>query len=505
MTIAIAAPAWAAPARSPWTRHGVALATVGAALLLLFRRDASDLARLWWTSTTFGHCLFIAPVVAWLVRQRRCELARLDPQAWWPGLFLVAAGGFAWLLGEAGGVALARHLGLVLMLQGAVVTLFGPNVARGLLFPLGYALFLVPFGQELEPPLQRATVAITLPLLHIVGVPAQVDGVLIHAGRYWFEVAEACSGSKFVLAMLAFGMLVAGTCFWSWRRRAAFLLACLVVPVLANGVRVFATIWAADLTSLEAAAGFDHIVYGWLFFALVMAAVLALGWRWFDRSPVDPAFDPERLRTPVRRPLDVVAAAVLVFAIAAAFPAWSIAADRAQPGPERIGLPDLPGWRRAPLSRTAPWAPHHPSADHRLFGRYEDGRGHAVDMAVALYLRPEEGREPVAFGVGALGGNDRWVKVADTSPVAGGSAMRIVAPGLVERSVATWYRLGGMTTADPVHVKIETARARLFGGDPRAVALHLSAQGPHAARSIEVFALALRPLGPRLDSLADGR
>lgn len=493
------------PARSAWARRGAALAGVSAALLLLFRRDAADLGRIWWTSTTFGHCLFVGPVVAWLVWRRRRELAALDPVAWWPGLLLVGAGGVAWLLGEAGGVALARHGGLVVTLQGAAVVLLGPNVARGLAFPAAYALFLVPFGQELEPPLQRATVAIAVPLLELVGVPATVDGVLIHAGRYWFEVAEACSGAKFVLAMLAFGALVTGTCFRSWRRRAAFLLACVVLPMLANGVRAFATIWAADLTSLEVAAGADHIVYGWVFFALVMAGVLAGAWRWFDRAPDDPAFDPERLRAPVRRALDLPSAALLVLAVATAAPAWAAWTDRPQPGPARIDLPDVPGWRRTPLSRAAPWEPHHPAADHRLFGRYRDRQGRAVDMGVALYLRPEEGREPVAFGVGALRENDRWVKVADVSPVAGGAALRIVAPGPVERTVATWYRLGGMTTADPFRAKLLTVRARLAGGDRRALALHLSAEGPGAQEAVGAFARALEPLGARLDSIAAGR
>ena len=503
MTLALPRAAVARP--TTWIPHGAALALVSLALLAIFRRDVADLTRLWWTSTTFGHCLFIGPVVAWLVHGRRRELARLHPIAWWPGLLLVAAGGFGWLLGEAGGVALARQLGLLLMLQGAVMALLGHNVARGLLFPLGYSLFLVPFGQELEEPLQRVTVSLVRPMLHLVGVSAQVDGVLIHAGRYWFEVAEACSGAKFLLAMLAFGVLVAGTCFRSWRRRAAWLLLCVVVPVLANGVRAFATIWAANLTSVEAATGFDHIVYGWVFFALVMAGLIAAGWRWFDRAPDEPAFDPERLHGPVRGAFDLTAAALLVLATAAVFPAWAAAIDRARPGPERIDLPEPPGWRRVPLSRIAPWEPNHPAADHRLFGRYEDGRGHAVDMAVALYLRPAEGREPVAFGVGALGENDRWVKVADIAPIAGGSAMRIVAPGPVERTVATWYRLGGMTSSDPVRVKFEIARARLLGRDRRTLALHLSAEGLRAAETIAAFARALQPLGPTLDRIADGR
>lgn len=493
-----------------WRRHGLALVLVALALALLFRGDVGDLVHLWWTSTTYGHCLFVAPVIGWLVWQRRCELSALAPIAWWPGLAIVAVGGTAWLLGDAGGVALARHGGLIVMLQGVVVALLGPQVARGLLFPLGYALFLVPFGQELESPLQQVTVAMVVPLLHLVGVPAIVDGVLIHAGRYWFEVAEACSGSKFVLAMLAFGVLVAGTCFWSWRRRALFLLACVVVPVLANGVRAFATIWAADLTSVEAAAGFDHIVYGWIFFALVMAGVLALGWRWFDRAPDDPAFDPARLAGPVRHRIDLLPAILLSIVTAAAAPAWSaMVAARPAPSPARIDLPILRGWVRAPLSTAAPWQPHHPGADHRLFGRYVDGQGHAVDMAIALYARQSEGRELVAFGVGALREDDRWVRVADVAPIAGGSAMRIVASETdgrsVGRTVATWYRIGAVTTADPIRVKIETARARLTGGDQRAVALHLSAEGPTAPDAIARFAAALGPIGPAIDRIARPR
>ena len=503
MTAALAAPVRALS--SAWTRHTAALGAVAAALLLLFRADAADLARIWWTSTTYGHCLFVGPVLAWLVWQRRRELARLDPIAWWPGLLLVAAGGLAWLFGEAGGVALGRHLGLIVILQGAVVAILGPNVARGLLFPLGYALFLVPFGQEIEPPLQRVTAAIVMPLLDLVGIPARIDGVLIHAGRYWFEVAEACSGAKFVLAMLAFGTLVAATCFRSWRRRAAFMALCVVVPVLTNGVRAFATIWAAHLTSIEAAAGIDHVLYGWVFFALVMAGVLALAWAWFDRAPDDPAFDPARLSAPVRHRIDLGPAALLALGLASAFPAWSVTATgRAAVLPSRLHLPDLPGWRRAAMSEVAPWEPHHPGADHRLLGRYSDGRI-AIDIALAVYARQEEGRELVAFGTGALRENDRWVRVADLPPIAGGRAIRVTAPGPVERVVATWYHVGDVTTADPARVKIETARARLLGRPVAATALHLSAEGPRAREAIERFLATLGPVDRAVDRMVGQR
>ncbi|MGY4397823.1 exosortase A [Sphingomonas sp. UYAg733] len=505
MTIAIPSSAFdtATPPAAIWRRHSLILTGVTLALLLLFRADAGDLARIWWTSTTFGHCLFIAPVLAWLVWQRRPQLLRVRPVAWWPGLVLVAAGGFGWLLGDASGVALARHLGLVMMLQGAVVTVLGPNVARALIFPLCYAFFLVPFGEGLEPMLQDVTVAMTMPLLHLFGVPAQVDGVLITIPNGYFEVAEACSGAKFVIAMVAYGALVANVCFVSWARRAAFMAVAMIVPVIANGLRAFGTIYAAHLTSVEQATGMDHIVYGWVFFGLVMAAVIAIGWRWFDRAPDDPVFDPAALQAEPKRRIDPLLAGALVLTIAAIFPAWSGAvAGRAQALPNVISLPDVPGWQRTDMSARAAWAPYYPGADHFLIGRYSDGRGASVDLAIAVFGSQREGKELVSFGTGVLRQDDIWVRIDDLPDLAGGAAMRITAPGPVERQVVTWYRVGDVLTHSDKMVKLATLQAKLLGGPQRAVAVHVSAEvvpGVDARATIERFTRALGPI----DKLAD--
>ena len=498
-----------APAEdAAWRSHCVALAVVIVALVAIFHSDAASLAHVWWTSTTFGHCLFVGPVIAWLVWNRRRELAALTPVAWVPGLLLVAAGGACWLVGEAGGVTLARHLGLVVMAQGATVTLLGPQVARGLAFPIAYAVFLVPFGEGLEEPLQRATVAMAMPLLHLVGVPASVDGVLITIpGRGVFEVAEACSGAKFVIAMIAYGALVANVCFVAWRRRAAFMAVALIVPVFANGIRAFATIYAAYLTSVAQATGYDHIVYGWIFFGLVMAATMAIGWRWFDRAPDDAAFDPAALPIPTRGRLRLPVAAVLAIAVAGVFPVWSATPSaRPVPLPDHIDLPIVSGWTRAPLSTRAVWNPFYPGADHHLLGRYRDAAGDEVDLAIAVFGHQREGAKLLAFGTGVLREEDVWVRVSDLPAIDGGSAMRTVTAGTdgrpVERVVASWYRVGDTVTADGTRVKFETLRARLIGGPQRAVAIHLSAEaeaGHDPAHAIDRFHAALGPL----DRLAD--
>jgi hypothetical protein len=60
-------------------------------------------------------------------------------------------------------------------------------------------------------------------------------------------------------------------------------------------VRAWGTFYIAQSQGIEFAAGFDHIVYGWVFFALVMAVLLGAAWRFFDRSPHDPLVDLARI------------------------------------------------------------------------------------------------------------------------------------------------------------------------------------------------------------------
>jgi exosortase A len=273
--------------RSPLLR----LALAWLALIALSWSDWSEMARQSWNASTYNHILLVPPIIACLVRQRWPELARLEPRAWWPGLAIVTGGVFTWLTGTALEINTASQLGAVILLQASVAVLLGPRVTAGLLFPLAYMFFLVPFGDELIPTLQAVTAEMAVALTHASGIPATIDGVFIDTPAGLFEVAEACSGVKFLVAMIALGTLVAHLCFVSARRRVLFMVSAVVLPVLANGVRAWGTIFIAQSQGIEFAAGFDHIVYGWVFFALVMLAVLGTWWRFFDRSPDDPLID----------------------------------------------------------------------------------------------------------------------------------------------------------------------------------------------------------------------
>lgn len=278
-----------------WRTPLLQLALAWGALALLTRDDWAEMARQWWNSSTCNHILLIPPILVWLVRLRWPELARLRPQAWWPGLAWLAIGLLTWGMGTAGNINLIAQLGTVMTVQSAVALLLGPRIVVALAFPLAYMVFLVPFGDEIVPPLQTLTAHMAVALTQASGVPASISGVFIDTPVGRFEVAEACSGVKFLVAMIALGTLVAHLCFRSWKRRAGFMAACAIVPVLANGVRAWGTIYIAQSRGVEFAAGFDHIVYGWFFFALVMTGLLGVSWRYFDRDAHERLVDAEAL------------------------------------------------------------------------------------------------------------------------------------------------------------------------------------------------------------------
>ncbi len=500
-----AAPAALRAQPSRWRRHLMVLGLAWLCIAALFARDTAHLVSIWWNSATFNHCLLVLLLIGWLVAQRLPDLRQLQPDVWTPGLLLVGAGSFGWLLGHASGIDLARHAGIVVMMQGAAVTLLGKHVSRGLAFPLFYALFLIPAGEELVPAMQRITAELCMVLLRASGIPAHLEGIFITTPFGLFEVAEACAGVKFVIAMVALGALVANLCFRSWTRRALFMAACLVVPILANGIRAWGTVYVASQTSVEYAVGFDHIVYGGIFFGAVIALVLGIAWPFFDRGVNERWFDPAALQpvAPRERPraLRHMAAALSVVLIAPLLWSAGVAASGARPVPG-FAAPAVPGWTLTGEPSYPAWAPRFQGADSLHHFRYRDGAGRAVDLAVAVYAKQEEGRELTGFGQGAAGTDTGWAWTNDAPAPPGGQASRIGSRGVV-REVLTFYRVGETLTGSEVDVKLETMKAKLFGGPQRAVAVLVSAPEPatgiSARPALDAFVAALGPV----DRLAD--
>jgi EpsI family protein len=303
--------------------------------------------------------------------------------------------------------------------------------------------------------------------------------------------------------MAAYGALAANVCFRSWKRRIVFLAACILVPVLANGVRAWGTIYIAFVSGSNAfAESFDHVVYGWIFFAIVITLIMAGAWPFFDRKVSDPWFDPRALqrdgtRSGSPRLLAEVAAAAV--GLAAAPLLWSSAlAAGSTAAPADIALPAVPGWSRV-AAHGRLWRPNFAGADMVRMGRYRNQAGREVDLAIVLFDRQTEDRKLTGFGQGAAGG--AWAWTADFAASHGGKGESLFSFGAI-RDVVSFYRVGNIVTGSPAAVKFETMKTKLLGGPQRAVAILVSAERPGGAGARPAIDSFLDALGP-IDRLAD--
>ena len=465
-----------------WRRHLIGLALLSAAMLLLFHRDAADMIGIWWNSSTFTHCLLMVPMIGWLVAQRVDGLKLLQPVCWWPALVWIAGAGLLWLVGDAAGVALFRQLALILMLQGAVAAALGERLVRALLFPLAYALLLVPFGEELVPLLQVFTAHISVALLGLTGISAEMEGVFITTPAGLFEVAEECSGVAFLIAMLAYAVFAAHLCFQSWTRRIVFVAGAMAATILANALRAWATMAAAEIWGIEAAGGIDHIIYGWVFFGLVLLVVMLVARRWFDRPANDAAVDVSRLggfpsyAGPAKAVLPAALAIILFFA------GWAaLIGGRSAPLPPMTVAPP-PGWNKTGAAG-AEWRPRFDGADRVLLRHFADAAGRRVTVAIGGYERQAEGREVVGYAQGAIDPDGRWAWSAALPPVDGGKTERLLRAGPVLRDAATWYVVDGRATGSARAAKLAELKARLLGGDPRALSLIVTSEESAGGRA----------------------
>ena len=139
---------------SMWRTASLRLVAAAVALFVVTLAEWREMAHQWWDIDTYAHILLIPPILAWLVWLRRGELAQVVPSGWTPGVGVVFAGLAAWLAGREIGINLVSQAGAIVALQGTVAALLGLRATIVLAFPLLFAFFLVPFGDEIIPALQ---------------------------------------------------------------------------------------------------------------------------------------------------------------------------------------------------------------------------------------------------------------------------------------------------------------------------------------------------------------
>jgi len=485
-------PIAAALSRVPaaWAKALGWLALVWAAALLLTGGQWIAMAHQWLTVSAYQHILFVPPIIGWLVWNRRAALTQIEPRGWWPGLVLMLGALAVWLVGSLISLNIVAQAGAVMLLQAATLTLLGPRAGAVLLFPLAFAVFLVPFGEEIVPPLQMLTAEIVIALTHLSGIEAHIDGVFIDTPAGLFEVAAACAGVQFVVAMVTLGVLAAKIGMERWPRRIALMALCVVVPILANGVRAWGTIAIAQVIGAERAGGVDHIIYGWVFFAVVVALVLALAWRWFDRDPDAEALSAARLADHAlvakleRHSLSATTLAPLLISAIVLVGLWSALATSSAANVPVLRAPPVSGWTQVADPATPEWRPAGKAASAILLTRYRDQEGRFVDLYLAAYTGDAD---PTVGEEGAVPPETPWRHVEAAPAPDAMRGDRLMAYGRDRRVAWTAFVTNGTSQANPLLFRISTLGDRLrLRPEPRWIVI-VSAPEPGAVPALQAF------------------
>lgn len=488
---------------SGWALAAGASVVALVVLLAGYWQTVESLVWVWAHDGTYQYAFLIFPLSLWTAFSLRHRLTAAPPKPSVWGLPAVALLAFVWYAGHTLDVNLPQHAALVAFIPALVLAFWGWRALGVLAFPLGYLVFAVPWGDGLVGPLQDITAHFAVRALELTGTPVLLNGREIVTPSTVWMVADACSGVKFFIACTALGCLYAYLMYRRWWKRVLFVALAAVVPVIANGLRVYFTVLIGETWGLKYATGTDHLIFGWQFFGTVLVLLLLVGWLFRDR--LLPEEDHPRKDGRVSWGRMSVWFASLVLLTVAPIASARFALAAATPQAIVLAAPAIPGWN-GPGAPQGDWHPTFVGATSEVQATYRvTASGARVEFFHAVYTgKPRAGHNLITYGNDVydpasqriLSAAHRRVQLADGVHLSV-SELRLAGDNS-GRLVWYWYCVGHRCTASPVVTKLWQAWEVLRGMDPISSVWALSApvldQNTERARTqLAVFVKSLPP------------
>lgn len=469
----------------------LAIATALLAPFFIYFSTAQSIVSVWNQSETFAHGYIILPISLWLIWKRKEQLKHTTPQPSWWAILLLAAIGFAWLLAELGDVQVVRQYAFAAMIPAAAVVILGWEIAWSLAFPLLFILLAVPFGEIFIEPLINFTADFTVAALQLTGIPVLRDGTNFSIPSGNWSVIKACSGVRYLISSVTLGCLYAYLTYRSTWRRLAFVLISIIVPIIANGLRAYMIVMIGHLSGMTLAVGVDHLIYGWLFFGLVMFLMFWIGGFWRDDKLQTDAEQSKAVRSsdatqaPLR-PRALFAASAAIIACLGLWPAYAAYISHLNVNQSEIALTDIPTeWKIVPSFTS--WRPHYlsPAAElDRSFSHQQEQVGLLIK-----YYRNQTRESSVISSQNFLTSDEggEWLKTENhVHPIKIGDQIIKVRESAIKNSIGEriivwdWYWINGQFIANNYIGKILQTKGKLaLKGDDAASIILYAPYGEH--------------------------
>ena len=248
-----------------------------------------DLVVDWSTDANYSHG-FLVPLVAgyflWRDREKWRHLEYTYARAGW---FMIAAAMGLFIVGTAGAEYFTARCSLVFLIFGLVWTFGGRSALRLAWFPIAYVLFMIPIPYVIYYtatfPMQLLASKAAGVGLSLIGMPHIRQGNVIHLPGYSLEVAEACSGLRSLVSLLALGAAYARLTQPRLNWQIALFSCTVPIALAANVFRVWATALGAYAISPKVAEDFLHEFSGVVVFIISFVFLFVLGgmFNWWQR------------------------------------------------------------------------------------------------------------------------------------------------------------------------------------------------------------------------------
>ncbi len=478
-------------AHMPPERWRVALPAMAAVLLaivVLYWDTFVAMSAIWIRSETFAHAWLVPPIVLWLVWRMRHELAGITPRPQ-PWMLLPLAGAAAfWFLGDLAGVNAVTQFAVTALLALSVPAVLGFDLSRRILFPLAFLFFMVPFGEFSTDKMMDWTADFTVWALVATGIPVYREGLQFVIPSGTWSVVEACSGVRYLIASFMVGTLFAYLNYSSPWRRWTFVAVSIVVPIVANWLRAYMIVMLGHLSGNKLAVGVDHLIYGWIFFGVVIGIMFFIGARF-----TEPPSEPEPARPLSGADSGAVSwaamAGVLAVALAPHLAGWALQ-DPHRSDPVQLQALKAEG----AVALSVPDVPYEPVAEAAAATQTTRLRSPDGDLFVHLaYYRAQTygAKMTSSNNVFVRSGDKDWSRqgLVDATVPYQGQALRLRGASLASGPVGVLtgrrmlqvrqvFWVGGRFTADPRWATVYTLMSRLAGqGDDGAI-VTLYIEGP---------------------------
>lgn len=372
-----------------------------------FARVLSQLFGIWDIDPEYSHCVLIPIISMFLVWRERAELARTPFEGSWLGIAVLLAGAGLWAVAELSTIWTIEQYAFLVVVYGLILTLVGTKVFRRLWMAMLILVFTIPlpvfFSTSLSLRLQLISSALGVDVIRLFDIPVYLDGNVIDLGVYKLQVAEACSGLRYLFPLMTLAFIV--TYFLRgpfWKRLLVFLTS-VPVAILMNSLRIGLIGVSVAYWGQKMAEGVLHFFEGWVVFMistilllLLAAALLRLGrepMRLRQALVMDLGPAPARAREsrPRKLPAPFLAAIALVTVGAAL---GYQAPQRSEIQPARDLFVDFPTQLEDWHGRRSPMAAvylHQLQLTDYLYATYQRAADAPVNVWVAYYDSQRKG------------------------------------------------------------------------------------------------------------------